>query len=291
MTVEAMPGDVLLFQAHAANASWISQLIGRITNATYSHSAVALGGDRYSHANSEGIAADGLPNDDVVPLPPSLLTKVSARRQIDMFRPGSPLDAARAMAFAEASEKASRRKGGGDPEVFSVGALAGLALLRYVASDKPFPFPLDRDRLRRALVSALDDGQRRLFCSEYVYRVSVVGGFTPELPADPFLPDPILSWIGPEGAPFQLLLRWLEWWFAEKLDIDRDALMTVREVIAATELAYECNEPRTIPVDRANFFTPRDFEASPAYTTVATWTDGRWGDPRDVPHRHEPDQG
>ena len=264
--MKARSGDVLLFTA--ADDDPISKTISRVTGSPYSHTAICYGEDQYAHAFA---GADK----DVALIDAPALDASAGRREIHLFRPaGASFDA-----DAMGREVEARRKDAAEPPpgrlTFSDGALAGLAVLRLVASNEPIPWLSRefRDRLRRALVVALDDGHRRLFCSEFAYRVSAAGGFVPPLPAQPFIPaDALKPPRGLTGDVLEAVVARVKRWLVRTMQLDADSMLTFAEVWGRVVEAFrrDAQVPKGVAV--ANFYVPGDFVAAKdTYRLTAAW--------------------
>jgi hypothetical protein len=276
-------GDVVLFGGMVANDAApvgvssagldpISEIIRQVTKSPFSHTAICVTPSTF--ANSVVGLESSKASADVQVLNLEAMKRVGAVRELHLLRPAGQIDGAKLSAYvAEAERRAGSR--GDDRMIFSVGALAGLAVLRLAVRFRAVPVV---DEIRRALIVALDDGDRRLFCSEFVYRASAAAGFVPPLPEEPFLPGDLLDGIGALDSRDLLVSTFerVKGRLQGLVPLDEEAKRTFGEVLHATVRALEDRTP--VPPDReeANFYVPADFAAcvvgeGPPYAHVATW--------------------
>jgi hypothetical protein len=194
--------------------------------------------------------------------------------RVDLFSPrGTRADAAllheKALEFQERALPATQSK-----VKFSDGALAGLALLRLL-NDVPASLYVSGtiERLRDAIFVALEDGDTRLFCSEYVFRVLDAAGQRPRLPNEPIIsldgfPTDEPQMHGEDLAFLKSALDRIKDWLEAKwqkllnaVGFTPDTIPSFTEKWELIRAAYDAKAaPDLLHV--ANFFTPVDFEHS-----------------------------
>jgi hypothetical protein len=256
MTPEELePGDVLLLDPSDLTHG-ISKVIVDRTGSPFSHAMVAVG---------PGLVVDAatLGEQDITYTDgPGLVDLLTRYDLAAVYRGTNRPDHTRLRDVCAHYVAAS--KAGPDRPVFSVGDLAGLAALQILATPS-VDLPIDtelRVRLRNAFAAALDSGGgRRLFCSEFVYRVLAESGVPPQLPAKPFIPkDTFPLGIEQTGG------RWA-WQFLKRVrdwlgDLDVDSYLTIVHVGRSVIRHFRDRTPPPATPDWANFYTPADFAAA-----------------------------
>ncbi|MGI8685754.1 MAG: hypothetical protein ACR2MO_11830 [Acidimicrobiales bacterium] len=273
-------GDVILVEQEGGLEDPVSELIQRVTGSPYSHTVVVIGQGRFADANPAPEGGNDIRQFDQDVLE-SLLGEVKSMSLFcPLIRSADPGKLATAVA--------QRWRRGNEPGpgrvVFSDGALAGLGVLRILQVLPEAVRQRDRcERLRAAAFWALEDGDPRLFCSEFVHRVLTDAGQRPTLPV-----HPIISTAGfPTDEPVHSLMGWMErveaWlrsrWkeLIGKLAFDDDSFETFEKVWRSIQDAYE-NRRTPARLEIANFFTPADFASSPSFELTASRTarDAAW---------------
>ena len=264
MTIVAEPGDVVLFEP-GKGGEGISKFIAEQTSSKYSHAAIAVASDTYVQT---GAFAD---EPDVRKHGADVLTKMANARNtpIDLYRaPHGPLNIEKMLQCVDSLIDEAKK----DRVVFSLGAMSGLLVLRRAVVGPPPPFVSEETlkRLQHALVTALDDGHDRMFCTELVYRVSEAGGLVPPVRDDAFIPPDVIPRENEGIIPtawFERLIRFVAGHFG--VPLDQAAAATFREFWERAHRAFDSGELRP-DVDRANFIVPGDFEHSD-YRKIGTW--------------------
>ncbi len=282
MEIATRAGDVVLLAHGDDKSDPVSLLIQKVTGSPYSHTILCLGDGQYADASPAPNGAADLSCFDEE----RLIAGLDSKAWFLLLRPSQP---AVADTLREAVDVLiDRANATGDPIIFSDGALAGLGtlvvlgngLLRSLDEVRGHGAASDNvERLRAAIFYALEDGDRRLFCSEFVYRALTAAGARPSLPAQPIvnmrgfpLDDPehaLIGWL--ESVRLWLQSRWsdIEDWLLRRMSLDRDSLKTFDEVWDTIQLAYEeKRSPKQLTV--ANFFTPADFKSSSTFDELAT---------------------
>lgn len=268
-------GDVLLLERPDSKDHRISKIIREMTGSPYSHTLVVMDTDRVAQATpGEGGASDIQVLDRG-----GLDALVSAVERIDLFRPNPPVASRDLLdqAVQDFVDRAEAPETGRDPTVmFSMGTattVAALQLLQRRLADAPESDQADLKRWQDAYFWSLENGDSRLFCSEFAHVVLDRAGQRPELPPMPSLStgtyptdEPVReAWI---GDWFRDLWGRLKTRVSDQILHDPDAIKTIDEEWSCVLQAYEC-ERKPARLTIANFFTPADFSWSPSLTRIA----------------------
>lgn len=281
VTITPQAGDVLLSErppSHTPND--ISELIRKATGSPYSHILAVMGPGEFAEATpgERGEADVGILTAEQLP------GRLAVVRRLDLFRPNA-LGVDEHVLRREIRcfiDRSTPQQPGHDPEVmFSMGSAATLAALQQLQRrirDEPISGSeslTDLLRWERALFCALENGDRRLFCSEFVYIVLDRANERPWPPPDPSLDTGRFPTDEPVG-----LLGAGDWFreqarkLSEKIFHDPDAIKTIEEEWNQVSKAYESDcEPKQLHI--ANYFTPADFSWSPTFTRIARRTKDR----------------
>lgn len=263
-SLEPQAGDVLLVipptDKNGRTSDPISRAIQIFTASPYSHTVLTIGPNSYAEAN---IAPVGHP--DIICFGSAKLQ--DERSQGSVFHLYRAAEAVEEASLRAAVERYLQRATGPDPEViFADGAALALALLRYLpALATALPTDERIPRLRSATFWVSEKhGDRRLFCSEFAYRVLRYADRTPAEPLVPVVPIDNVTGLEPD----ELLNKiWL--WVVDMLDLDEDSQQSIQETWDAVRSAYD-DERTPTSLDLANYFTPEDFRRSAPYRHIAT---------------------
>lgn len=264
--IEPEPGDVLLVEPDPDTIDSISRTIQIMTKSRFSHGIVALSQGSFAEAN---IAEPGKP--DVRRLSrDDIMTRINEKDTFHLYRPDRPVDAAR---LEKEVKKLEDRAMGKTPDViFADGAALSIALLRALHYLRGWWDVRGwRRQLRRAALYVNEQhGDRRLFCTEFAFRVLEGAGCTPQISSTPIVPvddfpRALVEWQ--EDQWLGAVWRWLADWLKLDDDSKKDIEQTQQEISKAFAARLA---PRT--VHPANYFTPQDFALSPSFhCKVSGW--------------------
>lgn len=279
--IQPRTGDVILLERLGGTNQPLSEFIQRITGSDFSHSIVALGDGCYADAT----AVPG-GKSDIEKYRGDVLAAILANAvRMELFRPPTGFPVADAKRLDAAVTSFIRRATpppllNVPPDVmFSMGAGLTLAALRALQQVLRLPVLWRRDeavKVETAMFWALENGDRRLYCSEFVHVVLDEAGQRPTLPEEPVINpfrfptdeppgESLRSWLDVVGDFFRRVGAWMR----ERLELDEQLWPTITEEWERIRCAYyEGLTPERLTI--ANFFTPADFERSPSLERIAS---------------------
>lgn len=263
--VPILPGDVILLVPPHDQPYVVSRGIAFFTRSKYSHVVLALGDGRYADANPCDDEAS-----DICRFDQAELDRALHDRSASLYRwVGGPFDPDALSAqvdrhLAEAVGPTRRIR-------FSDGALVTLWLLRSLAR---LPLGLRRrlrtDRLRDAALWVTEEqGDARLLCSEFIYRVLRGVGREPAAGPEPVVSVanfPLVARLDRSPAPAQVDA--VDSWLLYRMGLPAGRVITITENLRALAQAWRLRRTPT-GIDPANYWTPQDFALSPSFALVA----------------------
>lgn len=285
-------GDLILLDYQGRDLRHLdSWLIKAGTRSPYSHMLVVLDEGHVAQANpAPGPRADRPPptGDNVGDIQIYELGRYlnglgasDAKIRLDLFHPlKRAVDSGRVTAFAEHERQVAKQHAYGKTErdqvVFSTGHSIAIGVIHAIQAH-PRLVP-EADRWVDALVWAMGDGDRWLFCSEFAYRCLKAGGADFALRRKPIVDLSrygviglnVMAWPVPTPAEVWRLLvarakALMNW------DADDDR---------GTEELWKCVQEgfdercRPTNVSAADFCVPADFACSPDFERTATYGPG-----------------